>query len=58
MYDQLYIYMNNFLNELLCGFRKAHSIQHALFKFLQEWQKGIGQFEIHRNYAHGSVKTT
>ena len=24
MYDQLYIYMNNFLNELPCGFRKAH----------------------------------
>ena len=44
MYDQLYIYMNNFLNELLCGFRKAHSMQHAFFKFLQEWQKGIGQF--------------
>ena len=34
MYDQLYIYMNNFLNELLCGFRKAHSTQHALFKLL------------------------
>ena len=35
MYDQLYIYMNNFLNELLCGFRKAHSAQHALFKLMQ-----------------------
>ena len=34
MYYQLYIYMNNFLNELLCGFRKAHSTQHALFKLL------------------------
>ena len=33
--------MNNFLNELLCGFRKAHSIKHALFKFLQEWQKEL-----------------
>ena len=39
MYDQLYIYMNNFLKELLCGFRKAHSTQHALFKLLQAWQK-------------------
>ena len=33
--------MNNFLNELLCGFRKAHSTQHALFKLLQAWQKEL-----------------
>ena len=41
MYDQLHIYMNNFLNELLCGFLKAHITQHALFKLLQAWQKGL-----------------
>ena len=41
MYDQLYIYMNNFLNELLCGFHKTHSTQHALFKLLQAWQKEL-----------------
>ena len=41
LYDQLYIYMDNFLNELLCGFRKAHSTQHALFKLLQAWQKEL-----------------
>ena len=34
--------MNNFLNELLCGIRKAHSTQHALFKLLQAWQKELG----------------
>ena len=28
MYDQLYIYTNNFLNELICGFRKAYSTEH------------------------------
>ena len=33
--------MNNFFNELLCGFRKAHSTQHALFKLLQAWQKEL-----------------
>ena len=33
--------MNNFLNELLCGFRKDHSTQHALFKWLQPWQKEL-----------------
>ena len=26
---------------LLCGFRKAHSSQHALFKLLQRWQKEL-----------------
>ena len=34
-------YSNNFLNEVLCGFRKAHSTQHALFKLLQSWQKSL-----------------
>ena len=42
MHEKLYIYMNNFLNELLCGFHKAHSTQHALFKLLQAWQKELG----------------
>ena len=39
MYDQLYEYAETFPNKLLCGFRKAHSTQHALFKLLQKWQK-------------------
>ena len=26
---------------ILCGFRKAHSTQHELFKLLQSWQKEI-----------------
>ena len=46
MYDQLYIYMNNFMNELLCGFRKANSTQHALFKLLQVWPKGLDSPEF------------
>ena len=41
IYDQLYIYKNKFLNELPCGFRKAYSTQHALFKLLQAWQKDL-----------------
>ena len=36
MYDQLYEYAETFLNKLLCGFRKAHSTQHALFRLLQK----------------------
>ena len=36
--DQLYEYLENFLNELLCGFRKSHSTQHVLFRIIQKWQ--------------------
>ena len=38
IYNQLGKYIDTFLNKLLCGFRKAHSTQHALFKLLQRWQ--------------------
>ena len=42
--------MNNFLNELLCGFCKAHSTQHALFKLLSAWQK-----ELHNSGCTGTI---
>ena len=35
--------MNRLLNSLLCGFRKAHSIQHTLFTLLQALQKELDQ---------------
>ena len=38
IYDQFYEHLENFLSELLCGFQKAHSTQHALFKIIQKWQ--------------------
>ena len=41
IYNQLGKYMDTFLNKLLCGFRKTHSTQHALFKLLQRWQKEL-----------------
>ena len=41
MYDQLYEYIEHFLNQLLCGFRKAHSTQHVFFRPLQKWQKEL-----------------
>ena len=41
MYDQRYEYAETFLNKLLCGFRKAHSMQHALSRLLQKWQKEL-----------------
>ena len=42
--------MDIFLNKLLCGFRKAHSTQHALFKLLQRWQK-----ELHNSGLVGTI---
>ena len=41
IYDQLYEYLENFLSELLSGFRKAHSTQHALFRLIQKWQADL-----------------
>ena len=41
MYDQLYEYIEHFLDQLLCECRKAHSTQHALFRLLQNWQKEL-----------------
>ena len=43
IFDQLCNYMNKFLNSLLCGFRKAHSTQHAFLRLLQAWQKELDQ---------------
>ena len=41
IYDQLSEYLEKYLNSILCGFRKAHSTQHALFKLLQAWQEEL-----------------
>ena len=30
IYDQISEYLEKYLNSILCGFRKAHSTQHAL----------------------------
>ena len=38
IFDQLYEYLENFLSELLCGFRKADSSQHAFFRLIYKWQ--------------------
>ena len=41
IYDRLNEYLEQYLNSLLCGFRKAHSTQHVLFRLLQEWQNDL-----------------
>ena len=42
IYDQLNEYLEQYLNTLLCGFRKAHCIQYALFSLLQTEQYKSG----------------
>ena len=39
IYNQLFNYSDSFLNNILCGFRKAHSAPHARFKLLKSWQQ-------------------
>ena len=41
IYDQLSQHLHKYLISLLCGFRKVHSSQHALFKLLQAWQEEL-----------------
>ena len=31
------------ISEILCGFRKAHSTQYALFRLIQSWQKELDE---------------
>ena len=40
-YDPRSKYLEQYLNRSLCGFRKAHSLQHALFKLLQASQEQL-----------------
>ena len=43
LYDQLSQYLEKYFDTLLCGFRKAHSTQHALFKLVQLWKEELGK---------------
>ena len=38
---KLYEYLNNYLNDLLCGFPKAHSTQYVLTRLSQSLKKGL-----------------
>ena len=43
IYKQLPNYFERFFSSILCGFRKAHNTQHALYKLLHVWQKDLDQ---------------
>ena len=46
MYSQLNNFLESKFSNLLCGFRKGHSTQHALFNLLQKWQISPDNSEI------------
>ena len=46
IYDQLKEYLEQYLNSLLGGFRKAHSAQLALFRLLQEWKNEVDKSDF------------
>ena len=52
IYDQL----NEYLDQYLRGFRKAHSTQHALFRLLQEWQNELDKSGLAGNILIGLSK--
>ena len=41
IFKQQYVDDKKFKSQILCGFRKAHSTQQALFRLLQPWQKEL-----------------
>ena len=43
IHDQLSEYLEKYLNSILCGFTKAHSTEHALFKLLQARQEKLDE---------------
>ena len=41
IYNQLSQHSEQFLNSILCGFRKCHNTQHPHFKLLHSWQREL-----------------
>ena len=41
MEEQILIYMQDYLNKYLCGFRKGYSSQHCLLALVESWRKAL-----------------
>ena len=41
MYDQICTYMNDYLSNYLCGFRKGYSTQYCLIDMLEKWKRAL-----------------
>ena len=46
MAEQLNSFFKSKFSSLLCGFRKRHSTQHALFRLLKSWQNSLDKDDI------------
>ena len=45
MYSQIYMYINPYLSEKLCGFRKDLNSQFSLICLLEKWKKSLDSQE-------------
>ena len=52
MYDQIEMYMDTYLSEYLCGFRKGYSTQYCLLSMLEKWKKALD-----KHYVAGGLLT-
>ena len=52
MYKQMYAYIDNFLSENQCGFRKGFNTQHCLIAMVEKWREAID-----KNGAFGALLT-
>ena len=41
MFEQISLYMDNYLSPFLCDFRKGYSTQHCLAVMLDRWKKAM-----------------
>ena len=46
MFDQISLYIDDFLSPSLCGFRKGYSTQHCLTFMLERWKKALDKGKI------------
>ena len=41
IYEQGFNYFEPFFNKILCGYKKVHNMQHAVFELLTWWQNSL-----------------
>ena len=52
LFEQMSVYIDKFLSDQQCGFRKRHSTQHCLFILLEKWKNSVG-----KGKSHGALLT-
>ena len=46
MYEQISAYMETYLSQYLCGFRKGYGTQHCLIVMLEKWRKALDKRDV------------